>query len=125
MAYDLTKKLRLQHKIIKKILNDIQTLTNSNSESTTEISEKLKSFRKILVEHIHMENKVLYPKIFKNLENDRMGIKSINILLSEMKKIEEKTISFLNKYNNSKIKLSQFKTDLDEVSHLLTTRIKL
>jgi len=100
-------------------------LTNSNSESTTEISEKLKSFRKILVEHIHMENKVLYPKIFKNLENDRMGIKSINILLSEMKKIEEKTISFLNKYNNSKIKLSQFKTDLDEVSHLLTTRIKL
>lgn len=128
MQKDLIATLSAQHAAMLAIIAQIKKMSAEPSPPFTEISARLKDFSRLLVEHIHLEDKLVYKDIFENRRNDKASILSARSFLEEMKAIQKGIVCFLKTYNHpEKISLGaqDFKIQLREIDKILLTRIKL
>lgn len=94
-------------------------------EDNQRIVSNLKKFKTILVSHLGLEDKSLYPVLFKS--KDKKTRSKAEKYADEMKLISKRTISFFETYEHLKVdELSQnenFKLDLNTVITIIRRRI--
>lgn len=118
-----------QHEALSATLIQIRDMSDTGDPSYADIAGTLRNFGKLFVEHVYLENKYLYPNIFKNHKGNTQGsIESARGIIEEMKSIQDMIVLFLNKYNTeekNKAGFDNFKTELDQVIRVLSIRIAL
>ncbi len=115
-----------QNRGLQKDLAHTLVLSTSEEKDFTEIEKSLEQFHKDLLEHIHLENDIFYVQLLEQMKNKGQDTVKTEIFISEMKKIGESVMSFLDKYkepNSINSQLANFQTELNGVISVLNLRI--
>lgn len=111
-------------KFCKEGINNSEDIEKYMGEQSNAVFH-IKKFKKILVEHLKLENKELYPILING--KDSKSKKIAKKYSDEMELISKKAISFFEKYAHLKVDdISQnedFKLDLNLVIKIIRKRI--
>ncbi|MCP4498800.1 MAG: hemerythrin domain-containing protein [Deltaproteobacteria bacterium] len=96
-----TDNLRVQHRELKALLGEVDGLLQQESlqQSSREVVEKLTRISGILLVHLSMEDKRLYPKLLDSPENSLRQMASV--FIAEMGHIGETFTLYVDKWLHS------------------------
>lgn len=124
---DILVTLRQQHKNLESYLTVIKNQATQDPPNSNEIVKNLGEFKKILLEHLDLEDNTFYPQLLIKMSAIGKDVAGIKEFIAKMFDIAEKVTIFLDTYDNGeKIndKLNNFRVDFDNVISILSTRIK-
>ncbi|MCX6815019.1 MAG: hemerythrin domain-containing protein [Candidatus Aenigmarchaeota archaeon] len=118
--------LKKQHSNILLYLNNFNPLLSGKPFSEATCIVTLRELRKILVEHLSLEDKELYPALEQSKVKE---IRETGRKLSEkMQAISQKAFDFFNKYSSMKtsdMTSARFRKELSDLKELIVKRVKL
>ena len=131
MKQDLVIKLREQHAILEHLLAEINSQANPNHPNCDAIVTSLDEFKKILFEHLELEDKEFYPQLLimmKEKGQNEISMIETKDFMAKINDISEQTVDFLGAYDSSeKImkNIDDFKSLLNKITKILTLRLDM
>lgn len=130
MPTNLTQILTKQHNELRAIVARMNKNTLENQESIQSILKDQDEFKKVLENHLDLENKTFYPDLIRLLESKKMSTEKIEDtkkFIAEMKDIEIDVYKFLSEYSsteNIESKKENYKHDLNNMVQALAVRVE-
>jgi len=120
---DLIQQLKEEHKQISYSFEEIKEVFKGKNH----FSDKIINLKELLINHLKLEDKLLYPKFSESKQSE---IKKIGEdFQEEMTQISKKVMNFFTKYelqNILKLKEdTQFKTELEEIISAVKKRLEI
>lgn len=91
-----TEKLKIQHKQIIKLLNEIEGLTIFSAQ----FREKMKEAKDLFIDHLKFEDDKLYPRLKVASVSDEGLSKELSYLSEEMHEVTSDILFFFDKFSN-------------------------
>jgi len=121
---DLINQFKEEH---VRIMHLFEALKGDLKKNKSEIIKDLQELREVLVHHLDLEDKLLYPKFS---QSEQPEVKKIGQLFSEeMGKISKVAFSFFDKYEGKEVDQlvndKKFKNLFEEISKKVEKRVKI
>ena len=115
---DLVSRLKKEHNILVEALDSMMKL----GVTTKEGQEKLYSAKEVLLAHLSLEDKELYPVLRRAAESDGSVKSTLDIFAKDMEEISKTALSFFEKYAQGGDSL-EFAKELGRLLGALRNRI--
>ncbi|MEK6938816.1 MAG: hemerythrin domain-containing protein [Nanoarchaeota archaeon] len=126
MPAPLIKALKAQHREILSLFDALAVYMAGEAVPTIEVMLNLKNLKALLLKHVELENKSLYPEL--NSAKDRKIRETAKIYSEGMLKIGQQVFAFFDQYLHLKVSELQinekFKMDLKQINLIVAGRIK-
>jgi len=99
----------------------------SDQSKNEEIFSSLVKFKNDLLEHLKLENEILYPDLLKKMRARNQDTTNTEKFIAEMDDIGKVIMGFLEKYNSSELiasQLADFQPQLRDIITTLNLRIE-
>jgi hemerythrin-like domain-containing protein len=124
---DLILQLREEHRQILRLFVLIKTNLESEKSDVRELGDQLMELKELLISHLALEDKLLYPKLVKSKSPE---IKKTGQMFSkEMAEIAKKTMIFFRKYEKIQfdklITNKTFSKEIEKVAEKIKRRVSI
>jgi len=92
---DLIEELKIEHKIILEILDQVKTLGISSASG----QEKLLSAKDLLIAHMKKEDEQYYPALKRAAENNKDLTILLDYFIKDMEDVSKKAMCLFDKYS--------------------------